>query len=46
MWTRLKQHKRRKEMVKTRKKNLNLLHQEEIDEVSSILVFLKFFPKH
>jgi hypothetical protein len=47
MWTGSKQHKRRKEMVGTRNKNLNLPHHEEIDEeVSSILVFLKFFPKH
>jgi hypothetical protein len=47
MWTRSKQCKRKKEMVKARKKNLNLLHQEEIDEeVRSILVLCKSFTKH
>jgi hypothetical protein len=47
MWTRLKQCKRRKEMLKTRKRNLNLLHQEEIEEeVRSILVLCKSFTKH
>jgi hypothetical protein len=34
-------------MVGTRKRNLNLPHHEEIDkEISSILAFLKLFPKH
>jgi predicted 2-oxoglutarate/Fe(II)-dependent dioxygenase YbiX len=47
MWTRSKQRKRREEMARTRKRNFNLPHQEEIDkEVTSILSILKFFPNH
>jgi hypothetical protein len=47
MWTRLKQREKRKEMARTRKRNLNLPHQEEIDkEVRSNFEFFKFFPKH
>jgi hypothetical protein len=47
MWIRSKQCKRRKEMVGTRKRNVNLSHQEEIDkEARLILVFFKFLPKH
>jgi hypothetical protein len=46
MWIGSKQCKI-KEMVRTRKKNLNLSHHEEIDkEARSILAFFKFLPKH
>jgi hypothetical protein len=45
MWTRSKQHKRRKEMVRTRKKNLNLLHQEEINEGKFNSCVLEVFSK-
>jgi hypothetical protein len=47
MWTRSKQHNSKKEMARTRKRNLNLPHQEKIDEeVRSISALCKSFTKH